>query len=211
MDKQQFIQSLSRDLKSTPILRNIYLEAFIFLSTIIVPLVLLVIVVGMREDISFYDLKINYVVEGVILLLLFFAILFASMKSREPGVTYDFEKTSAVVLFIIWIMSSEYWGHEGQLVDLGEPEYSCAGLVLISSLVFGSLLYYFVRRGYLISPMKSLFMSVFSGAMLGAIMLHLVCLGDTSSHLLFWHIIPVIIWPCVVCGGWKLFRGVFFR
>lgn len=204
MDKQHFIQSLSRDLKSTEVVRNTYLEAFIFFTIILVPMVLIVAAIGVRQDISFDKLRPNYVIEGVILLLLFLATLLASIKSREPGVNYDFEKTSAVVLFLTWIMSSEYWGHEGQLVDLGEPEYSCASLVLMSSLVFGSLLYYFVRRGYLITPIKSLFMSVFSGSMLGAILLHLLCPGDTSSHLLFWHIIPVVIWPCVVCVGWRV-------
>ncbi len=207
MDKATFIQNLSRDLKPTNKLKNPYVMSLTYILIIILPIIAMVGMVGFREDVSFLDIKLNYFIEGVILILLFYSILIASLKSREPGVSYEFERSSAIILLLMWVMSSEYIGHAEQSVVLEEPEYSCARLVFLSTLVFGSLLYHFVRKGYPISPTMSFFMSVFAGATLGGILLHLVCPGDTSSHLLFWHIMPVIVWPTLVSGGYWWWRG----
>ncbi len=207
MDKNLFIQNLRDDLGSRSKLRNPYVDSLIFFIVVILPAFFLVIVLGFREDISILEFRLNYFLEGLILLLLFYSMLLASLKSREPGVSYEFERSSAIVLFLMWVMSSEYIGHAEQMVVLEEPEVSCARLVFLSTLAFGTLLYYFVRKGYLLNSNSSFFMSVFTGAVFGGILLHLVCPGDTSSHLIFWHVVPVVVWPCLLSGGYWWWKG----
>ncbi len=132
------------------------------------------------------------------ILTAFFTLVRLSLPALSSG------KTELLLLFalsLIWIFRVIF-GSVGlpESPSAIHPGYECAFPVLIMSTIIGPTIVLLTQA---LAPFRAhitAFLALFSAALVGTLVLHWVCPGTDTEHILLWHFLPALAIASVVAA-----------
>lgn len=161
-----------------------------------------------RIDLPTLSLELSYWAELFVLLLFVIFSGFSALKLAVPGNELSRkEKLFPPIALLAWITLNFLTHQETSLIAVSaEPGIICLGIIVIIGSVFAVMMYSMILSAApLIPTTTGIFATLFCLGV-GAIVLHFICPNSARSHLLIWHVLPVICVPVILV---KLYRRIF--
>lgn len=167
--------------------------------------------IGFRNDLP---IKINqpiFVIELFLMAYVLFSLLAASLLMAYPD---SYQKNNFVkianfspIILVIFYASSPLWQSLEDIAIDSSHKIECAICIVVLSIIPTLFLFYQLRKGATLSPIKAGIISSISASMIACIALRLAEVNDQISHLIIWHYLPILVISAVgALIGSKIFR-----
>ncbi len=194
MKTRLLIDKLSNELKpnhKAPSLSTITLISFTVSSII---LAILVIVSGIRNDISQVFFSKQFLLENAFIILTIIFSLITAFVSSIPGRKNHIAfRTALPLLFVLWIGIFVYCCIASPIK--ASNSFVKNGITCVGKLIFFSIppfivLFFYLSRGAVLNRVKTGFFLSVSAAIFGILGLQFTCTSDYFLHLVAWHFVP---------------------
>lgn len=197
MKTEELIASLAADARAIVPLPSLEDRIGRWLGIALPVSVILALVFGVRHDLGAVAATPDFVFSGVFGLLVMIAAGVAALALSVPGAARPIVVATSFGLLFGWIALFVAIAFSAGATFAGivhEPwHWACIGRVALLSLVPSLSLMLIVRRGFVLEPGRSAFLSFVAGGALAAGALQFVCPVDRAPHILVSHLLPVLL------------------
>ena len=204
MDKiNQTIQSLITNLKPIKPRKLIFTYYFTLFIISLLILVMSLTFLNVRNDLNTQLKSIFFWLEWITILSTLLSLIYYLIALTIPGLAI---KKTKIILY----SSISLWGllltnsiiktitQSTQTLFYLDPYFSCAiiisGLMILSSLILRQCL----DSKTIFNKKKYVYILLLSGAFIGFIVVNLYCPITHPTHIISWHLIPILIMPFLV-------------
>ena len=210
MTNKSLIQDLVKDVSKTDSL-NLYKFIFPFFGFGALILVLNVVLLPTKSDLHAHALTTVFYVDNFLWLLLSIVSSVAAYNHIVPGTnSKKLDGLFSICFFglLAYIGSRLNFSNNISSHFLQELQFykgPCAIFITVSGALHFLLMRKIVIKGLIYSPLKFSFLFSVATGSIGALAMQLICVHESSEHILIWH------YPCffaLSCLSYALFRKV---
>lgn len=208
MKTEQLILQLQEEAKPKTAFRP--LKSWMFWSMVPVTVMILRFFLWQKQS---PDLTKNFdsyfFQESLLLVLLFFLVPFLTFKQSIPGFRNTKLTLLTAALFAGWILLLI---SRATTPDLQETQsvlflkgIACSYEIFLMSLIPLAVIFFILKRGASVHPLRSGIMAAASATMMGTLVLQVLCQSSSSVHILAFHFGAILLVSMI-----GAFSGTFF-
>lgn len=197
-----FIKKLSSQIGEVKPLNHPIKITLKLLSILLIYGILLQKILGLRPDLSTQFLRPLFVIEMVIIFLLFISSLISTVLTMYPD-TYQKSKLLKIpyifflLLLVVFLIEFLIPHNDLMSIPLVSHTIECTICILELSIIPSILLFIILKKGATTIPTKSGLFITLTASSLGYLILRLHEMNDSISHLLIWHYFPILIFSFI--------------
>ncbi len=147
----------------------------------------------------------SYVVAGCVLLL----SLTVALREREPGLSLaaPWRRVVAALAVLFWVAPFALYGFQPEAHFWKHGSLCCCNGLLVGG-VAGGVIWFVMRRGYLLSPLRAGWFAGVTAGCLAFIVQETYCPVVESGHSALWHgSVVALLGIAGSIAGWRAFRA----